>query len=247
MKNIAIIPARSGSKGLKDKNIKMLCGKPLLSYSIAAAKKSGMFDEIMVSTDSHKYADIAIQHGASVPFFRSKENSSDIASSRDMILEVINNYHELGKKFDTVCLLQPTSPLRLAKDISEAYQDYHKNKVDALTSVCEVDHSPLWTMTLMEDRSLAEFRKKSSNVPRQKLDTYYRLNGAIYIWKIEYTIDGASLKDDKEIAFIMDKKRSVDIDDEFDFIIAEQMLVHGGGTTSDIIFLLPLHEMGWAA
>ena len=247
MKNIAIIPARSGSKGLKNKNIKLMNGKPLISYSIAAAKESGMFDEIMVSTDSQKYAEIALQYGASVPFFRSKENSSDTASSRDMILEVLNNYHELGKKFDTVCLLQPTSPLRLAKDISEAYQDYHKNKVDALTSVCVVDHSPLWTMTLMEDRSLAEFRKKSSNVPRQKLDTYYRLNGAIYIWKIEYTIDGASLKDDKEIAFIMDKKRSVDIDDEFDFIIAEQMLVHGGGTPSDLIFLLPLHEMGWAA
>ena len=229
MKNIAIIPARSGSKGLKDKNIKLMNGKPLLSYSIVAAKDSGVFDEIMVSTDSQKYANIAVQYGANVPFLRSKENSSDIASSRDMILEVLNKYNELGRKFDTVCLLQPTSPLRLAKDISDAYRDFQENAVDTLTSVCEVDHSPLWAMTLGEDRSLAKFRKNNANVPRQKLDKYYRLNGAIYIWKIEYTTDGANLKDDKEIAFIMDKKRSVDIDDDFDFIIAEQLFVRGGG------------------
>ena len=202
-------------------------GKPLLAYSIEATKNLGMFDEIMVSTDSQKYANIAIQYGASVPFLRSAKNSSDIASSRDMIVEVLNKYYELGKEFDTVCLLQPTSPLRLPKDISDAYMDYQKNNVDALTSVCEVDHSPRWTMTLGQDRSLAEFRKNNANVPRQKLDTYYRLNGAIYIWKIEYTNDGVKLRDNKEIAFIMDKKRSVDIDDEFDFMFGEYLLSHG--------------------
>lgn len=97
VKNMAIIPARSGSKGLKDKNIKLMNGKPLLSYTIVAAKESGMFDEIMVSTDSQKYADIAIQYDARVPFFRSAENSSDTASSWDMVLEVLNNYKELGR------------------------------------------------------------------------------------------------------------------------------------------------------
>ncbi|MBO6246248.1 MAG: acylneuraminate cytidylyltransferase family protein, partial [Anaerovibrio sp.] len=131
VKNIAIIPARSGSKGLKDKNIKLMNGKPLLAYSIEAAKESGMFDEIMVSTDSPKYADIAIQYGAGVPFLRSAENSSDTAGSWDMVLEVLNNYQKIGREFDTVCLLQPTSPLRLAKDISDAYKDFKENDVDA--------------------------------------------------------------------------------------------------------------------
>lgn len=247
MMNLAIIPARSGSKGLKDKNIKLMNGKPLLSYSIAVAKDSGIFDEIMVSTDSQKYADIAVQYGASVPFLRSTENSSDTAGSWDMVLEVLNNYKGLGRKFDTVCLLQPTSPLRVAKDIFDAYKDFQENSVDALTSVCEVDHSPLWTMTLDEDRMLTEYKKNSSNAPRQKLATYYRINGAIYIRKIEYDNYSVKLKDDKEIAFIMDKRRSIDIDDEIDFEIAEYMFVRGGGTFYNNIFLLPVQEMGWVA
>ena len=199
-------------------------GKPLLAYSIEAAKESGMFDEIMVSTDSPKYADIAIQYGAGVPFLRSAENSSDTAGSWDMVLEVLNNYQKIGREFDTVCLLQPTSPLRLAKDISDAYKDFKENDVDALTSVCEVDHSPLWTMTLDEDRMLTEYRKSSANIPRQKLPTYYRVNGAVYIRKVECHNAGISLKDDREIAFIMDKRRSVDIDDELDFYIGEYLM-----------------------
>lgn len=224
MKNIAIIPARSGSKGLKDKNIKLMNGEPLLSYTITAAKESGVFDEIMVSTDSKKYADIAVQYGANVPFLRSAENSSDTAGSWDMVLEVLNNYKEVGRNFDTVCLLQPTSPLRIANDISDAYKDFHEHDVDALTSVCEVDHSPLWTMTLGDDRLLTEFRQKNTAAPRQKLDTYYRLNGAIFIRKVEYHSGGASLKDDREIAFIMDKRRSIDIDDALDFAIGEYLM-----------------------
>lgn len=229
MKNIAIIPARSGSKGLKDKNIKMMNGKPLLAYSIEAAKDARVFDEIMVSTDSQKYADIAVKYGANVPFLRSAENSSDNAGSWDTVEEVLSKYREMGKTFDTVCLLQPTSPLRIGDDIVEAYKTFQENNVNALTSVCEVDHSPLWTMTLGEDRMLTEFRKRSTDAPRQKLDTYYRINGAIYIRQIEYGTNEIRLKDDKEIAFIVDKKRSVDIDDEFDFAIGEFLLGRNEG------------------
>lgn len=224
MKNIAIIPARSGSKGLKDKNIKLMNGKPLLAYSINAAKKSGVFDEIMVSTDSQKYADIAVEHGASVPFLRSAGNSSDTAGSWDAVVEVLGKYREAGRLFDTVCLLQPTSPLRTGEDISKAYELFTDKEVNALTSVCEMDHSPLWSMILDESRMLMEFRKRSIDAPRQKLDTYYRINGAIYIRKIEYGTGCIALEDSKEIAFIMDKRRSVDIDDEFDFAIGEYLL-----------------------
>lgn len=224
MKNIAIIPARSGSKGLKDKNIKLMNGKPLLAYSIDAAKESGMFAEIMVSTDSQKYADISMQYGANAPFLRSKENSSDNSGSWDAVLEVLSNYKDMGRRFDTVCLLQPTSPLRTGNDIVEAYRTFQENDVNALTTVCEVDHSPLWTMTLSEDRMLTEFKKCGSDAPRQTLDTYYRLNGAIYIRQIDYSADAICLNDDQEIAFIMDKKRSIDIDDEFDFEIGEYLI-----------------------
>ncbi len=224
MKNLAIIPARSGSKSLKDKNIKELNGKPLLVYSIEAAKESKLFDEIMVSTDSSKYSEIARSFGANIPFLRSEGNSSDKASSWDVVLEVLSKYFETGKKFDSVCLLQPTSPLRTANDIVEAYKLLEAKQADAVTSVCEVDHSPLWTMTLPPNLSLEEFKKRDSDTPRQLLEKYYRLNGAIYIRKINYSSKGIQFIDTNEFAFIMPRERSIDIDTELDFIIAEAII-----------------------
>ena len=224
MRNITVIPARSGSKGLKDKNIKELNGKPLLSYSIKAAKEAKLFDEVMVSTDSEKYAEIARCFGANVPFLRSETNSGDRAGSWDVVLEVLCRYLEKGENFDSVCLLQPTSPLRTAQDITGAYKLLEEKQADAVTSVCEVDHSPLWTMTLPENLSMAEFRKKANDRPRQQLPTCYRLNGAIYIRKIEYDKDGICLLENNEFAYIMPREHSVDIDTELDFIFAEAIM-----------------------
>ena len=221
MNNIAIIPARSGSKGLKDKNIKKLNGKPLLAYSIEAARQSMVFDEIMVSTDSKKYAEIAKAAGANVPFLRSAVNSSDKASSWDTVIEVLNNYSKAGRKFDTVCLLQPTSPLRTAEDIIGAYKVLTQKSANAVTSVCEADYPPLWNMILPEDNSLEEFKKQDQDCPRQQLPTYHRLNGAIFIKTIDYTNGQIKLVDNKEFAFIMPQQHSVDIDTDVDFLIAE--------------------------
>ena len=166
MNNIAIIPARSGSKGLKDKNIKELDGKPLMAYSIEAALKSNQFETVMVSTDSKEYAKVASEYGAEVPFLRSEKTSTDEAGSWDVVLEVLSNYVGLGKTYDTVCLLQPTSPLRKVDDIINSYKMLEEKRADAITSVCEVDHSPWWTMTLPPNGSLKEFRKnKKINVP----------------------------------------------------------------------------------
>jgi len=121
MKNIAIITARSGSKGLKDKNIRLLDGKPLLAYSIEAAQKSSIFDEIFVSTDSVIYADIAKKWGASVPFLRKAELSGDATSSWDVVKDAMECYTNIDKEFDMMTLLQPTSPLRTAHDITNTY------------------------------------------------------------------------------------------------------------------------------
>ncbi|MBR2044935.1 MAG: acylneuraminate cytidylyltransferase family protein [Agathobacter sp.] len=225
MKNLAIIPARSGSKGLKDKNIKYLMGKPLMAYSIEAALNSSLFDEVMVSTDSEEYARIAMQCGAKVPFLRSEETSLDSTSSWDTVREVLSGYSERGEEFDTVCLLQPTSPLRDVDDIVEAYRLLDMKGAEAVTSVCEVDHSPLWSMILPEDGSLKEFRKSvNSRVQRQQLDSYYRLNGAIYIRKISCSENCIDLLDENEYAYIMEREKSVDIDTDFDFKIAECLL-----------------------
>ncbi len=221
MKNLAIIPARSGSKGVKDKNIRELSGKPLLAYSIDAAQKSGLFQEVMVSTDSEKYAAIAKECGATVPFLRSEAASTDSADSWSVVREVLSGYREAGQQFDTVCLLQPTSPLRTAEDIIGAYALLDERMADAVTSVCELDHSPLWSMTLDENQSLREFRQQLANVPRQILPQYYRLNGAIYIRKIVYMDNSVELLSENEFAYVMSRKHSVDIDTMDDFIMAK--------------------------
>ena len=225
MKNIAIIPARSGSKGLKDKNIKELNGLPLLVYSIQAAKDSNLFDEIMVSTDSEVYAEIARSNGASVPFLRSAKLSTDTARSWDVVKEVLSRYKEMGRTFDSVCLLQPTSPLRVGKDIEKGYKLLKNKNANAVAAVCEVEHSPLWSMTLPEDLSLMEFRQAiKGKGPRQNLSTYYRMNGALYIRLIQYKDDLIEILDDKEYAYIMDRKRSYDIDVLEDFELVEYFM-----------------------
>lgn len=229
MKNIAIIPARSGSKGLKDKNIKELMGIPLLAYSIDAAKASGLFDEIMVSTDSRHYADIAVRYGASVPFLRSKERSGDNAGSWDVAEEVLRGYLKAGRAFDTVCLLQPTSPLRKAEDIVRGYELFGSKNADAVTAVCETEHSPLWCMTLPDNLSLAQFREGvEEGVPRQQLEKYYRINGALYIRKVKYEDGQIVLCSKDEYALIMERSRSVDIDEELDFRLARCLLENTG-------------------
>ena len=224
MKNLAIIPARSGSKGLKDKNIKLLNGNPLMAYSIEAALESGKFDEVMVSTDSAKYADIAKEFGAMVPFLRGERTSGDTASSWDTVKEVLSCYEELGKKFDTVCLLQPTSPLRNAIDIQEAYKLYEEKASVAVLSVCEMEHTPLWSNVLPDDLSLNGFIKTDLDTRRQANDTYYRVNGAIYSTSVEQLYKDPNLYREGSFAYIMPRERSVDIDTMLDFSYAEFLL-----------------------
>lgn len=224
MKNIAIIPARSGSKGVKDKNIKNLNGKPLMAYTIEAALNSGEFDEVMVSTDSEKYAEIARGLGAKVPFLRSEANASDTASSWDMVEEVLEKYKELGKTFDTFCLLQPTSPLRTAEDINNAYNIFRKKAIFAVVSVCEAEHSPLWCGHLPENHEFIDFIDRESMKQRQAGGKFYRLNGAIYIVSTKQFSKDSYLYQSGSYAYIMHQNRSIDIDTELDFKIAEIMI-----------------------
>ncbi len=224
MKNIAIIPARSGSKGLKDKNIKKLNGKPLMAYSIEAAKESKLYDCIHVSTDSKQYADIAVQYGAEVPFLRTKETASDTASTWDAIKFVLEEYRKQGKNFDVLTVLQPTSPLRTAKDIQKAYEIFIRKEADSVVGMCEMEHSPLWSNVLPEDGCLNGFLKEEVNRPRQKLSGYYRINGAIYIVDVNFLLKNGNLYGEHGYAYIMPKECSVDIDEEIDFAKAEFLM-----------------------
>ena len=223
MKCIAIIPARSGSKGIRDKNIKLLAGKPMLAYSIGAAKQSGIFSEIMVSTDSEQYAEISRNWGANVPFLRSRETSSDSASSWDMVKEVLENYRKAGQEYDAFCLLQPTSPLRTAEDIRKAYELLKKAET-AVVSVCETDHSPLWCNRLPDDGSLNGLIRRNDNRRRQETGKFYRINGAIYFVRTDAFDQDTFLYREGSFAYVMEKDRSVDIDTQLDFEFAEFLM-----------------------
>lgn len=226
MRNIAVVPARSGSKGLKDKNIKLLNHKPLMAYTIEAALQSGMFDCVHVSTDSGRYAEIAREYGAEAPFLRGGGLSSDTSSTWDVMRFVVEEYRKLGRVFDTLAVLQPTSPLRTARDIQNAYQIFQEKHADSVVAVCEVEHSPLWCNTLPEDGCLNGFLKEEANGPRQKLAVYYRVNGAIYITDVRLLMERGSLYGGHGYAYVMSKERSVDIDDKLDFAMAEFLLEH---------------------
>ena len=225
MRAIAIIPARSGSKGLKDKNIKELNGKPMMAYTIEAANNSGIFDCVHVSTDSEKYADIARKYGANVPFLRSDELSGDNASSWDVVRYVLHMYSNSGVEYDLFALLQPTSPLRTAEDIKNAYNIYMEKNAKAIVSVCETDHPPIFSDVIAEDGSMKGFVKKEyRDLPRQAIPKYYRVNGGIYLVNKSCLDDIVSLYDNECYAYIMDRESSIDIDSNIDFLVAETLM-----------------------
>ncbi len=221
MKSIAIIPARSGSKGLRDKNIKELNGKPMMAYTIEAAVQSKLFDCVHVSTDSEIYADIAKSYGADVPFLREESLSADTASTWDALRYVLQKYKEAGQTFDLVTLLQPTSPLRDAQDIQKAFQIFREKDADAVISVCQMEHSMQICNTLDETQSMYGFLDSNKIGARQALSRYYRINGAIYIQRTRMLLAKENLYNEKSYAYVMDKLHSIDIDDGIDFKMAE--------------------------
>jgi len=211
-KVLAIIPARGGSKRLPHKNILDLNGKPLIAWTIEAAKKSKIIDKLIVSTDDDKIAEISKQYGAEVPFIRPKHLASDTASSLDVVLHAIHFFKEKEVQFDYFVLLQPTSPLRTNEDIDDAFK-LLDDKTKAVVSVCETAHSPLWSNTLPKDLSMKDFIKPEiRNMRSQDLPKYYRLNGAIYISESEYLKENYGFLGKNTKAYIMPQKRSVDID-----------------------------------
>ncbi len=220
MGNIAVITARSGSKGLRHKNIKLLNGKPLMAYTIEAAKLSGYFDCIHVSTDSEEYAGIARNYGADVPFLRDAELAADTVGSWDVVRSVLNQYRQNGQVFERVMLLQPTSPLRNAEDIRNAFLIMDEKQADSVIGVCEMDHSPLWSNILPEDGNMDGFLRQAV-VPRQQIPVYYRINGAVYLIDTEFLMNNGDLYGKHSYAYVMPKERSVDIDDMFDFLLVE--------------------------
>ena len=218
---LAIIPARGGSKRLPRKNILNLNEKPLISYSIDAGLKSKYIDKVVVSSDDNEILDISKKYGADV-IKRPEHLASDTSPSFDAIEHAIQN----TEKYDYIILLQPTSPLRTSLHIDEAIELLEQKSADAVVSLCEVDHSPLWSNTLDESLSLKSFLKDDVlNKRSQDLEAYYRINGAIYICHSDRLLEKKTffLKD-RIYAYKMDRYSSVDIDESIDFKFAEILM-----------------------
>lgn len=215
MKVLALIPARSGSKGVKDKNIYPFRGLPLMAHTIKSAIESQICDEVFVCTDSQKYASIAQEYGASVPFLRSQESASDTSKSIDCIIESLQKYKQIGKIFDVLLFLQPTSPLRNAHHIKEAYKLFLDHHCQSLASVCKITEHPIF-MRQMHHHTLNPILHTSSTIRRQDLQELYRINGAIYL-NLTATLTPQTSLNDNAIGYIMEQSHSLDIDTLQDF------------------------------
>lgn len=223
---LAIIPARGGSKRLPRKNILPLLSKPLIAWTIEAALKSIYIDEIIVTTDDSEIMGIAKKYGAVTPFLRPKILSNDTAGTFDVIKHAVDYYSKVGKTFDYIILLQPTSPMRTANHINEAISIINEKKADAVISVTEMEHSPLWSNILPDSGNMSGFLHDDVlNKRSQDLDVYYRLNGAIYICEIKKMLAEESLfLKNNVFAYKMEKNVSVDVDDKLDFEFCEYLL-----------------------
>ena len=225
-KLLAVIPARGGSKRLPRKNILDLAGKPLIAWTIETALESTYIDKLIVSTDDKSILNIAKKYDACIPYLRPYELATDESLTVDVVIHLLNELEKNGERYDYIILLQPTSPLRRVDDIDKSIELLQNSSSDAVVSVCEAEHSPLWCNTLPDDLSMDNFIDESVKSKRsQDLPGYYRINGAIYIISTERLKEEKSffLKDNV-FAYKMGRENSIDVDEEIDFRMAEVFL-----------------------
>lgn len=222
---LAIIPARGGSKGILNKNIMDICGKPLIAYTIEAGKKSKYIDEIVVSTDSDAIKDISQQYGANVPFLRPEHLSNDSAKSIDLVLHTIDFYKNNNNMcYDYVILLQPTSPLRTFVHVDEAIEKLMESSRSSLVSVREADENPVIMRSIQNNKLKEVISFEGQNLRRQDLPTFYILNGAIYINSNDMLIHKKKFVDEDSMPYVMSKESSVDIDTMLDAKLVELII-----------------------
>jgi len=223
MSVICSICARAGSKGLKNKNIKILKGKPLIAHTITQAVKSKIFDEVVVSTDSKQIQKIAKKYGANCWFLRSKKLSGDNSPKIPVIKDLLLRSESYFKKnFQHIVDLDPTSPLRSVLDIKKAYQIFKKKKANLLITGCEASKNPYFNMYELNKFKKAKIVKqiKSKNfISRQTSPKVYEMNASIYIWNRQSLLKSKQLFLKNTITYTMPKERSIDIDSKLDWDI----------------------------
>lgn len=217
---LAIIPARAGSKGIKNKNLALLCEKPLLHWSIKAAKEAKCIDKIVLSSDGDEILEYAKSQGIDT-LKRPLSLALDDSKSQDVVLHVLESY----KNYDDFILLQPTSPFRTKEHIDNAFNHFKKTKANALISVLEYDNKILKAFILNDKGELRGICDDSFPfMPRQKLPQTFMSNGAIYIVKVNIFLKNPSFLQDKTTYFIMDKQSSMDIDNPSDLKLADKIM-----------------------
>lgn len=221
MKTLAVITARGGSKRIPRKNIKPFLGKPILLYSIQAALASGVFDEVMVSTEDEEIAELARNEGAKVPFFRSSDTANDYATTADVLLEVLEQYRELGVQFDYICCIYPTAPFVSAERLKEAMEKLTAQEADALLPVVRFSFPPQRSVVMGEDGFL-QFKWQEYMLARsQDLEPFYHDAGQFYCLKVDSFQAQKKLVMAKTVPMELPESEVQDIDTEEDWRIAE--------------------------
>lgn len=215
LKNIAIIPARGGSKRIPRKNIKDFLGKPIISYSIEVAINSGLFDEVMVSTDDKEIASIAKEYGAKVPFMRSKENADDYATLADVIEEVKLHYDQKQDHFDNICCILATAPLMTANLLIEGYRELNINEIDSVRPVVRYSY-PIQRALKMKEGKISFFYNEFVKTRSQDLETSFHDAGMFYWMKFQSGLLGKN-----KYAFEISELHTQDIDTLEDWKMAE--------------------------
>jgi N-acylneuraminate cytidylyltransferase len=222
-KILAVIPARGGSKGLPGKNIKPLQGKPLICYSIDAARGVLSDNHICVSTDDREVVQTVENYGLSVPFIRPSELATDTSPINDVLLHALDFYEKRDVDYDVTLLLQPTSPLRVSQDIEEAFSLYD-DSIDMVVSV-SISHAP--SVLCRESQSgFVGLMLNPTARRRQNIPVYYEYNGAIYVINSKSLREKGISNFKKNVKYVMPRHRSIDIDDQYDFMYAETILAH---------------------
>ena len=224
---LGVIPARGGSKGVPGKNIRLLAGKPLIAWTIAAAARSRSLGRTIVSTDDPKIAEIAAQWGGDVPFLRPPELATDTATSEDAVFHALDS---VSGPYDWVCLLQPTSPLRTAEDIDACIDACIRGGADCAFSVTEAPKSPYIMYRMDGTGRLEPLLPQPASLRRQDLPPVYVPNGAVYVARVEWLRHSRRLVAAGAIGSPMPTGRSIDIDYEIDFAIAELYLTQTAGS-----------------
>lgn len=220
MKNLCIIPARGGSKRIPRKNIKLFMGKPIMAYSIEAALESGIFDEVMVSTDDEEFAEVARQYGAQVPFMRSSLTANDYATTEDVLIEVLDEYKKHGKEFDNLCCLYSTAPFVTANRIKDAYEKMQKEQVDAIFTVVSYSY-PIQRCLHIVDGKIEMKWPEYQSARSQDLETIYHDAGQFYFARILQLRIEKDLWMKNSIPMILPETEVQDLDTLTDWQLAE--------------------------